>query len=368
MTKNNKKTIIIVLIALAILLFVFVLPNITQEEQPGISVLLFDTEGNEITPRHPFAIVGGTPSVDSIRLKVTLQNTGPAPDGEIITCNLIGTGASISTEGSGMLPGSTNYFDDYMVDDTERIILPQAFASWTTNNIPVQSEISAGHINGDITFSVTAYCFDIFGDLAIQPEDSLLINIVSDGTPLGTASVTVTQVAGTEELYCGDGCCNDGVSTGGTCVAPYSDIGEDSSNCPIDCAPTFQQVEFRTSDLSYGAESEIAWTSSCGTTLSRYGRTIKTGTLSGTCSAASKSWCGTNPIEIQGVNVPGEWLSGGDSISIWDVTESGILCLCDDDGGYHSFRKYDSSRDNDDNVETQSDSLEGGQQITEANC
>ena len=351
----KKYIILIILVILITLFFEFLYPILSKPEESGLSVIYLDSDGNEIKTKSFFAIVGtteglGTPNVAFIKLKVNVANTGA----EILTCNLNQFDAlTISSTGSV----NPNYFENSMTDSTERTILVGKSASWITDQIDVNLIAEDSDIiNGYVKFTAVPQCFDIFGEID-QPTPSdleLLINV--EGTPQGTASLFVTQVLGTSDLYCGDNICS-------------LEIGESLSNCPTDCVNYIQKVKFRTSDLNYGANSEIAYSSVCLGTLAGYGR-VSSGSSSGTCSSAMPSGNPTCPgtnTNLQ-IDLPGiaGGMTGGYPPSLWqNDADPTILCVCDS-GETSNFRvRYDS--DETTSIPTQLSSMESGQEINEVN-
>lgn len=118
--------------------------------------------------------------------------------------------------------------------------------------------------------------------------------------------------AGTE--YCGDGTCQ---------------ADETAETCPEDCA-VVTYVKFRTSDLSYPSGSAIAYTESCGSTLTGgFGRST-----TASCTASSVDYTSACPAVSGFTNVFGPFSKGG---YIWGT---GNLCLYKKDGDSITIRLY----------------------------
>lgn len=264
--KQKKRVLIFSLLAFAVIIVLYSVGIFEKDTQEGVSILLYDKEGNEIQPRRPLAIVGGTPGVAYIRLQTTTLNTGV----ETLSCQI----DSLTTSGGN---GDTTIFADGMTQcsgfpctDDVRVIPTSTTSSWTTDLI-----------NADTIAHASSYTFradvECFSDIGQGPQsvgtdfDTLTIAINSDGTPQGTYTVEVL-LTGEDLSYCGDGCCDDGTGIVGTCTSPFSDLDEDEFNCPADCYVGGDYVDFRTSDLSY-LSGGVAYTSSCGSSLTQYGYT-----------------------------------------------------------------------------------------------
>jgi len=126
-------------------------------------------------------------------------------------------------------------------------------------------------------------------------------------------------------FICGDGICQS---------------NEDITSCIQDCSGAISSVRFRTNDASYVTSGAIAYSNTCGSTLTQYGYVSGSGLLTGNCASASKTWCGTT-VTLALSNLPGGYKSGGDSPSLWTTNDANVVCLCDEgsDGKYF-FKKY----------------------------
>lgn len=320
MNKKGLGLLWIVLIAIGVIGGLLVVANwgTIQEaigqggQEAGISVTFYDEDGNPINSR-PLSTVTApgylpVPGVSYISLTTTVLNTGDLP----LSCEIISA--------------TPTTFDSALVKSAK--VVPATGvkkASWTSNAFDItQFEASPT----PDTFTVTVRCSYNVGTevVYISPDQSYSIDLTIEPDGTGSYTVEIESPGGLGSEYCGNGVCE-------------SSIGETETTCPADCA-VISDVNFRASDLSYVSGSAIAYSATCGTTLTQYGHTANTGLLSGTCSAnmPTETWCGTTPVELQGI--PGDFIVGGATATLWQPTESGTLCVCDDDGSTYKVVKY----------------------------
>jgi hypothetical protein len=282
--------------------------SVASEGTDFIRVTLVDSSGNVIktlSSSNPLSIVQGTPGVSGMYLTVTATNTGTVP----LSCSLI-------TVTPTAFDTAMNKAMKYVPSTSPKK------ASWTSSLISVaQFE----PLSQPVVFSVTARCSYMQGSNTVYLTDktgSVSLNIQPDATGAGFEVSMDTGGLGTE--WCGDGICQS---------------NEDATSCAPDCTVT-ANAKFRTLDVGYASGGAIAYNSgTCGLALTSYGYFSSSGLLTGVCSTASKTYCGTSPV-LTLSNLPGGWKSGGASVSLWKPTETGTMCLCDDDGTKYVLQKY----------------------------
>jgi hypothetical protein len=294
-----------------------------QEQDKGIKVSfgLYDSNGHKINPnKGTFSIVGTTPGVTYIDFTITVPNTGAYA----LSCDLVSLSPTALSNA---------------VTKTTKSILIGGKTAWSSSKI-LASQFESTTAT---TFNVTVRCsYNPGNGTNILPDKSASIplSIKPDGS--GASFEVQIDTGGTPTEFCGDGTCQ---------------VTETSSTCPGDCAVA-NNVRFRTSDLSYLSGSAVAFASTCGSNLTRYGYSGSSGTLTGDCASASKTWCGSVTLALS--NLPGEYKTGAANPSLWITSDATTICICDDgsDGKYF-FKKYltsDSDASKVDNTQTSYDS------------
>lgn len=238
MNKMGKKgiaTIYIVLIVIGALAGVVILAKNFQSpiEDGFIKVRFYDANGNIISG-NTYSIVNNIPGISYIDLTVTATNTGSLP----LSCTIIS--------------GTPTPFDSAIAKTAKAVpITGTKQASWTSSLISV-SQFEG--VNPTV-FGATIRCsYNSGGQEIFLPDQTGNISLII--SPDGTGSFIVNVASGgAGSEYCGDGVCQS---------------GESATSCPGDCV-SIPNVKFRTNDLSYVSGGAIGHTSSCGSTLGRFG-------------------------------------------------------------------------------------------------
>lgn len=304
--KKKKKYLIIGFVFLIILLLIgsvyyfgFYKPRVGTQSMMGYR--LYDVNGDLIDSTLQ-SVVGGTPGVYFIDITVTLTNGGS----QDLTCDLMSL--------------SPTLFDSSLTKSSKNLIIGGKTA-WTSS---LMNATKLQNATGPVIFRATARCSYGSGVSTITLPDktgTLSLNILPDGTSEATFEIGLSSGgAGTE--YCGDSICQ---------------ASETSITCPADCAVT-TNVNFRTTDLTYVSGTAVGYSNTCGTTLTKYGYSSESGTLTGTCATGSFTWCGSSSSII--LSIPGGWLGSSGAKLIQPSGSVTTLCVCDDDGSNYKLRKY----------------------------
>ena len=214
--------------------------------------------------------------------------------------------------------------------NVKKTIKEGATGSWVSGLVDMTS-----YEGTDQTFTVTVRATSAVRKEATRTSD-LIITI--DPDPEGMFSIDLAQGG------------NDN---------PGIDPGSD----PDPELPPTTSVSFRTTDLSYGSGSAIAYASTCGNTLTKYGYGSVSTSSGYTCEHASGmitkgSQCGANPTKIIATGIGG-WVGYTGTVSVWQGTDPTKLCVCqtDADGSGYKFAYYlstdaDASKVSDSSIPT----------------
>ena len=252
MNKKGLSAFIIILAVLAIMVIGAVvytqIGNVTSDGG-FIKVRLYDAYGNPIT--NALSVVNNGEGVSYIDLTITATSTGSIP----LSCDLVTTDTTVN----GQIP--PNVFSNALVTGAKTLSGVGSKVEWTTNLIAVSS--LEGAPSPDV-FATKVRCqySDAEGVHYIDQSGSIPITIVGEGSTGFTVDV---GSGGLPSSWCGNSVCDNGTS--GT-----PNIGETATSCPSDCSGTVQDVNFRTSDLSYPFGSAIAYNKgTCGSLLTQFG-------------------------------------------------------------------------------------------------
>jgi len=267
--------------------------GITNENNNfGVSIGLYDKNGNKITPnKGTFSIVGTTPGVSDIDFTITVPNTGSYA----LSCDLV-----------SLSPTPLNN----AVTKTTKQIQIGGKTAWTSSKIPVAQFESTTSTN----FNATVRCsYNPGSGVTYLPDKvgSISLSIKSESS--GASFEVEIDTGGVTDEYCGDGVCQ---------------VTETSSTCPGDCAVA-NNVKFRTTDLSYVSGSAVGYSNTCGNILTKYGKTTGACTTH-FCDATDQlllvpSSSGTTKL----------WIDGSD------------ICICDVGVTSHTYSKRYSTSDSD---------------------
>lgn len=309
MSKLSVFWIFAIIAAIILLVFMF------QKPEAGsiLTIRMYDSNGYLIKESSSFSIVNSVPGVSSIDLTVTLTNIG----NQALTCNIVSL--------------SPTAFDSAMTKTIKTLPVNQKVA-WTSSLIsvaPLESTIP-------VTFSATMKCSYVSGTTTIDLSNkvgTLSVNIQSEtASPAYTLSL-ITGGVGTE--YCGDGICQS---------------SETTTSCPADCTVA-AYVKFRTSDLSYVSGSSVAYSSSCGSVLTRYGYSSVMSSSGYNCDKLitdAQTRCGGGTVSYL-FDVPSQNIFGSSAYGIAKVyngtADATKICVCatETDGAGYKFSYYSSS-------------------------
>lgn len=218
-----------------------------------LQVTFYDSNGNPVTGSSMTqSIVNGVPGIASIGVTAKVTNSGSYA----LSCIL-----------KDISPAA---FDTAM-DKSNKVVNLAQQVTWSSSAIPVAPFEGLG----PITFTVDALCTYNPGtgnvNLA-EKNGQFQLTVTSEGVASFTFSVPGPTGIPTE--YCGDGTCNN---------------GETTLTCAQDCPAAPANIKFRTSDNTYAIGSAIAFTSTCGNTLTAYGMNSESnagGTTTGTCPSS----------------------------------------------------------------------------------
>ena len=130
-----------------IIIVIFLALYISPKQEEGMSILLFDKNGKPMDKS--FAIVGDTPEVGFIKLKISVKND----DVEPLTCSI----QELITGGGN---GDETILNDSMSDNTERSLSSKnQVGSWVTDLINVEEIIS----ENPYTFEAKVNCLSNIG-------------------------------------------------------------------------------------------------------------------------------------------------------------------------------------------------------------
>lgn len=287
-----------------------------------MKVRLYDMNGNLINSAAPiFSTVGqknslvngGSTEISMIGIDVTISNTG----GQVLQCNLYNL--------------TPNEFNEAINQSDKLTLWVGGKAIWTSSNM---SAYKFEQYPQPVTFEASACCSYLGEELPCK-TGQISLNI----KPSGGAGYIVEIAPG---LYVstpntdnyGTTTRNLPVSTSSVCNNNVCESGETAVNCPNDCGIS-NVVRFRTSDLSYSSGSALAFSSTCGSSLTRYGYVIAYGILGGTCGTTLPNGA------VYQFQIPGGWYTG-DSISKL-YTLNGDVFVCDSDGSKYNYKKYSST-------------------------
>lgn len=312
--QKNKNMIVYLIIISLILLIAFASIRYSSkdnetEENKGILSVKFYSNGIEVKPNPgTLSIVGTTPGVTDMVFTVTLTNTGSYA----LTCNIISA-----------IPSSLSS----SINKDEKVILVGSKQAWTSGLLSTsQFESSVATL-----FNVTARCnYNSGSSIATLPDKigslSLLIRPDSSGASFNIDIGT----GGTPTEYCGDNVCQS---------------SETSSSCPGDCAVS-NYVKFRTTDLTYVSGTAVAYTSSCGSTLTKYGKT------NGACTT---KYCD----DIADLTIPSS--TGTTKMFI----QGNDICVCNPGIISHTYASRYSTSDSDaSKVDSSSTSFDSSKEVT----
>lgn len=266
MKKKQKKSLkiigIILVVSILVLLIYFILPK----DQPFLKVQLFDKDGNIINQISGFSTID-IPLANAyyMALTITVKNTGTIP----LSCNILSASPVQFNNSISKIPKGVN---------------PNNQIQWTSNLINISQFVG---IAQPIRFNVTTSCnFNgINGSKKLSSQSGFVdLNIHS---------------------ICGNNIC---------------DSDETCNSCGRDCCPNKDYAVFRTNNLFYESNGAIAYTNTCGSTLTRYGLESSTCWTLNVLTCPSRS--GYTLILDQNANIKGR--------PIWAVSNiSG--CLYQDD-------------------------------------
>lgn len=310
MKKNNRKWMLAILLIVLLLGGLFFLnKNISEISEDGfIKVRMYDANGNPISAS-PLSVVGGTPGVAYIDLTVTAVNSGS----KVLSCQPIVTvGKTTPDIFASNLPTTVKTVP----------ITGSKKASWTSNPFPVASLESATPVR----FLTTIRCSYNTGSQTITLNDTVgYIDLSINQELEGSFTVQVNTFTGPNE-YCGDTFCNQ---------------DETASTCADDCAVSLiPNTKFRTTNVQY-ASGAVGYTNVSGSTLTAFGYSTSSGSLSGTCAVKMglNGYCGNTTLVYS--NLPGGYVTGGANASLWKVTGSStMVCICDDSGSTYKAIKF----------------------------
>lgn len=292
-----------------------------------IAVRYYDKDGNLIKAPGTYSIVNNIPGVSFIDVTITLTNIGTKP----LTCDLASLGPTAL---------------DSALTKTQKIATVGGKAAWTSSLISVAQFENP---STPTTFSGTARCSYNNGVQVITLPDktgNLLVNIVPD---VGGADFTVSiNTGGTGTEYCGDGTCQ---------------VSESFSTCPQDCAVA-TYAKFRTSDLSYVSGSAIAFSSTCGSTLTAYGYTTSSSSSGGAAINCTYNTAGVWTQVMSGL--PGTWNTGYNAPSLWTKnSDPTTVRLCQDKAASTTvyYKQYSSSDADASKVDTSKTAINSAEEI-----
>lgn len=287
--KTKQKKLIIGIIAAVVIIGVIIgvwayYSNFIASAQGKILSVKAYNNGKEVSlTSGTYQSVLGNPGVHITDLSflTKLTNTGTTP----LLCNVISASPSALSNA---------------IVKTAQTINPGETAYWSSGNL----SSSLFENPASTTFTVTARCSYTLNSQTINLADQTgTITLLIQKDPTTTnASFTVDVVTDSSGTTCGDHTCQ---------------ASESAVNCPQDCVVT-SSVKFRTTDLTYAGGTAIGYSSSCGSLLTKYGKT------SGACT--DKYCDGTPDLLIPGNPSPTKlFISGSD------------ICICPPGTTTHSY-------------------------------
>lgn len=239
-----------------------------------ISFNRYDANGNKITEQ-PLSVVAGVPGTSNIDLTVTVTNTGT----ESLSCEI----KSLSPES----------FDNALIRDSLSVN-PGKKIAWTSSLIPV-AQFESETISTDFK-AIISCSYNTGTEIITLPEKTGILSLfIKPEIGTGDFNVEINQ-GGIGSEFCGDNICQ---------------YDENAQNCPNDCAIA-NNVNFRTTDLSYVSGTAVGYSETCGSKLNAYGKT------SGACTSYS---CAEDDYLML---VP----SSSGSLKFW-IKDDENVCICD---------------------------------------
>ena len=319
-----KKDTWIILVIIGIILFMILMPK-GPVDKNFMEVRLYDSNGKligtteNIGSANWFSIVNGVTGVASFDISINVKNTGTQ---------------ALSCTPNSLTP---SVFNTAMTKTTQNVLAGKSIG-WTSDKMTASQFETAP--TPDI-FSASVTC--TWTGSPVTKTGTLSLTISPDAS--GADFTLSLNPGGLGTEFCGDGICQS---------------SETTTSCPADCTFT-TNVKFRTTDLGYVSGSAIGYTSTCGSTLTKYGYYSSTGILTGTCDTIS-TWCGTNPTKVLD-NLPGGWKSGGPTPSLWKVSETDTLCICDSDGSKYNQIKFKTTDSDASKVDSSAISIDPSKEV-----
>ena len=277
--KFSNLFIIGIIVVIGIVLFIYSQENAKQIEDKDannkdmIKIRLYDKDGNLIGTQQTLSVVNGVSGVGFIDITVSATNDGAIP----LSCEILGGSVTPSI------------FDTALSKNIKSLPVGSR-VEWTSNLI--QTSNFEG-LSQPTRFRASVRCSysDASGFHYLDQGGYFDATIIREGN--ASFKVQIGQ-GGVPSEYCGDNVCQ---------------TYETANSCPSDCG-IISKAKFRTSDQSYILGSAVAYTSSCGAILNRYGFDSTT-----SCWTITDATC---PVRIGYTlalpNIPGRPLWAGTNI------------------------------------------------------